>query len=510
MTDQTEQRIPVVGPGGKRGTLPAALLTPEAQKLGYRAETPEETATRTEVNADPLSALKVGTEHTLSKATFGATDLLVDASRSPADRKLAAERDRQHPNWATGGDILGTAANIAATMGTGIPEDIALGATKYAVEAGMSAGAARFAGHIAANAAYAAPSAAVELAKGKDPASVGEAFLLATGVGAALGHGADSLRLPMLSEGLVAKVNKQVADKLGEVTSAEGMNVLPHVMSTVGGAVAGPPGAFLGRMAGKAISKVRPDALRLSLDGDAVQHILSEAQKHVNTGIEGVNYGVSRVALYTQSAVTSYKDLQSITDTLEAYKANPTALPSGKDMPPEVHAAATEAYMKQAQYLLNAVPRDPDADHPLNDGTWRPSRTQLREFNTKLSVARDPYSVVYALGNGTLDENHVEALDATYPALASTIRQRLLDATSDPAIKHALRRHRKQFDMLARSAPVALPGTQVASGVPTGVVYPGADTVSPAASGSALPRKISVRQKSMSQPTSIERVTMGG
>ena len=493
-----ETRIPVVNPQGKRGTLPSSALTPEALKLGYRALTPEEASDAREAKEKgALGGLEVGAAHAVDSALFGIPGAIAKNVTSDETQRKFKELERQHETAATVGDVLGTAAGIGATIASGGTSAILEGSTEAALKAGLPKLAARAAGHLATNAALAAPAAAAELAKGHDPQAVGEAYLLAVGLGSTLGVAAEHVEPAVVAAGKglqkLAAGSQKILGVAEEQGGALGKHLAKEGLRTAATMAFGRAG-YLGASAVEHMA-----SLPGLLNGDLVETM----SKNLATA---AGSAAKRGASTLSMAIDSKASLERLTKSLEADTQDPPALPRSAGLPDEVHQAATMQHLANQKYLLSVAPRDPEALHPLNDGSWKPTLRELRDFNDRLQVVRDPLSVVPMLYAGTLDSTHVEALNSAYPALSQVIKTGLVSSTSDPQVKQALQHRRKLFDLLVESPTSSQAVTPQAQPMAT----PSSQLPSPAVPSEAKPRRIQVRQKSMAKPTSLERVTMGG
>ncbi|HEX9052186.1 MAG TPA: hypothetical protein VF841_16780 [Anaeromyxobacter sp.] len=84
--------------------------------------------------------------------------------------------------------------------------------------------------------------------------------------------------------------------------------------------------------------------------------------------------------------------------------------------------------------LSGRIPRY-DVTGPL-DPVYQPSRSELSALNRTAEIARDPMAVLAHLGEGSLTPDHVQALDAIWPAYGQLIRMKALER-----VGHALSKH---------------------------------------------------------------------
>lgn len=95
-------------------------------------------------------------------------------------------------------------------------------------------------------------------------------------------------------------------------------------------------------------------------------------------------------------------------------------------------------------YLAQQAPKSPYAvPVPFTpQREWRPSEQQIKDYKTKIAVAKDPYVAIDALGDGTLTKAHVDALRALAPRLHEEMVRRITDYGASgraPALPYAQR-----------------------------------------------------------------------
>jgi hypothetical protein len=215
--------VPVVGPDGDRGTIPAARLA-EALKAGFRVETPEETSERRRQAQFGDSALRAGVEGAARGLTLGLSDVYLGQ-----DPGLAARRE-YNPLAAGVGEIGGSVAGLGLTGIGGLAERA--GAAAFGAPGILSrAGAAAVRGGIE-GAALGTGQAVSDLALSRDPLTA-EAIAASLGhhvlTGAAIG-GAGAAGLSLAGSGLgaavtgagkaVRKASEKLSAELGEDTAA--------------------------------------------------------------------------------------------------------------------------------------------------------------------------------------------------------------------------------------------------------------------------------------------------
>ena len=100
---------------------------------------------------------------------------------------------------------------------------------------------------------------------------------------------------------------------------------------------------------------------------------------------------------------------------------------------PETYQAMQTTALNAARYLAtNAPPVEPDM--PLDDMPT-PSKSELNLFAEKLSLIKDPVSVLDEISFNTLTPERVEALKGIYPALYQQMQIQLIESLADAKAK---------------------------------------------------------------------------
>lgn len=87
---------------------------------------------------------------------------------------------------------------------------------------------------------------------------------------------------------------------------------------------------------------------------------------------------------------------------------------------PDMAASLANTSGSVINYLNTQIPKAPTAQVPFQ-AAWQPTPQQLKDFTSKVAVAADPFVILDKLGDGTLNQNHVQALKALYPNIYSKL-----------------------------------------------------------------------------------------
>lgn len=80
------------------------------------------------------------------------------------------------------------------------------------------------------------------------------------------------------------------------------------------------------------------------------------------------------------------------------------------------------------QYIAAIIPKPPSPTSPFQRRIpWKPADYEIYAFAQKLQVLEDPLSVLDFLENGSLTQNHMEALNAIYPQISQEIRKKVTE-----------------------------------------------------------------------------------
>jgi hypothetical protein len=108
-----------------------------------------------------------------------------------------------------------------------------------------------------------------------------------------------------------------------------------------------------------------------------------------------------------------------------------------------------EQYKAQNQavldYLKQNVPTDPNPPAGFGAPKWTPSKAEVKDFRDKVSIINNPLDVVDLLASGRLNQNHMQALKAAYPAVYSRIVAEITSAAGHKKVPYS---KRMQISML--------------------------------------------------------------
>lgn len=99
---------------------------------------------------------------------------------------------------------------------------------------------------------------------------------------------------------------------------------------------------------------------------------------------------------------------------------------------PNVAQAYHSTMVNQAAWMQSQVPRPPAPQPFQNHEGWKPTPTQLRQFNDKLEVMNDPHAAVEHMEKGTLTADHVAAVANLWPSYYEKAKQEVLTQAYAP------------------------------------------------------------------------------
>lgn len=94
---------------------------------------------------------------------------------------------------------------------------------------------------------------------------------------------------------------------------------------------------------------------------------------------------------------------------------------------PNATKFAQVALGNAVQFLYSKMPKDGVAGQSLFPQEFKPSTLELAKFQRYVQAVENPYSVLAELKSGTLTHEHVEALQAVYPAIYNEVRTQTMD-----------------------------------------------------------------------------------
>lgn len=92
---------------------------------------------------------------------------------------------------------------------------------------------------------------------------------------------------------------------------------------------------------------------------------------------------------------------------------------------PNITQGLNTSLMRAQQFLQSKIPQ-PSTSLPLS-GEHKPSRTAMAKFNHYYETLNDPLSVLSHVKNGTLRNEHIEALASVYPKLYDEMKKKVTE-----------------------------------------------------------------------------------
>lgn len=98
---------------------------------------------------------------------------------------------------------------------------------------------------------------------------------------------------------------------------------------------------------------------------------------------------------------------------------------------PQISQALSVGTRRALQYLYAQVPKQPAPSSPFAPKIeWQPSDYEINTFAQTVQVAQNPFSVLDEFQNGTLTNNHMQALRTMFPSVAQMIQNKIFDFAS--------------------------------------------------------------------------------
>jgi hypothetical protein len=95
---------------------------------------------------------------------------------------------------------------------------------------------------------------------------------------------------------------------------------------------------------------------------------------------------------------------------------------------PLIAASSAMKAQDMLRYIDMIIPKPPAPRSPFQSRiNWRPSDSEVFSFAQKLQVLEDPLMVLDALENGTLTQNHMDALQTVFPVVFQEIQKKAME-----------------------------------------------------------------------------------
>lgn len=104
-----------------------------------------------------------------------------------------------------------------------------------------------------------------------------------------------------------------------------------------------------------------------------------------------------------------------------------------KDIAPSIAPQMQATYLNGLNFLESKLPK-PQQEY-MGGNDWKPSKSQLHEFDVYHKMVKDPLSILDHVKNGTLTKQHIETIQAVYPALLKNIQNKIAEQLSDKTLK---------------------------------------------------------------------------
>ena len=290
---------------------------------------------------------------------------------------------------------------------------------------------------------------------------------------------ADYRVLKILGDSAQKNIGREIKNRGHSMTDYLGNIVGGIVGSAVGGPIGSAAGAYLGGEINNRLRRFGPayiakgayaatDALegrgmvaleqafaahdkQLSVIPTVLDRMASGGQSKPVRDTLGVNI-LTRFIEAHDAKLDDHKGVMGFADNLASLAANPDrmeqkineAIAPLQSEAPEVAMAVGTKLGQVVGYLAQQAPKSPYAvPVPFTpQREWRPSEQQIKDYKTKIAVAKDPYVAIDALGDGTLTKAHVDALRALAPRLHEEMVRRITDYGASgraPALPYAQR-----------------------------------------------------------------------
>jgi len=264
-----------------------------------------------------------------------------------------------------------------------------------------------------------------------------------------------------------------------------GQGPAAHVGAGLGGALGGALGGMPGFAAGSAIGRVAGGTLdfiakkwgedrglvylsalahRAAKEGPEVFSAVmaSEGAKRLSATMTGVRDTVRRLALEgidqtrartnehmkallgSTSGLTPDQAYSKLGGRLTQLASSPGALANVTgalsapfaSSAPQVADAYASKVAETLSYLYSALPKPPGPPPPFAPQNWQPTARDKLGFMDRAEIVANPMSAMRHVAQGTLSDEHLEALRTVYPVVYGMMQREVLDfAATHPEVK---------------------------------------------------------------------------
>jgi hypothetical protein len=98
---------------------------------------------------------------------------------------------------------------------------------------------------------------------------------------------------------------------------------------------------------------------------------------------------------------------------------------------PTIADAFNQKMIAAMTHLNDKMPRPLTPPNPLNPKQqWSPSDQEIGQFERRMAVAMDPFSVLDSLKNGTVSKEEIDTLSTLYPKIYDRIKSKIISEVS--------------------------------------------------------------------------------
>jgi hypothetical protein len=98
---------------------------------------------------------------------------------------------------------------------------------------------------------------------------------------------------------------------------------------------------------------------------------------------------------------------------------------------PELPAQYTAHTANAIAYAHNAIPKKPIENPMFKSRPWKPSKTEVREFNAKIAAIDNPFIIYDQFHSGFIDRASLDAVKNVYPSIFGHIQKEFYDQLSE-------------------------------------------------------------------------------
>jgi len=102
-----------------------------------------------------------------------------------------------------------------------------------------------------------------------------------------------------------------------------------------------------------------------------------------------------------------------------------------QDAAPNISGHVKDVTSTGVMSLVNSIPAPPAGLPPYQRANWKPTDSQMREFNRKFDAVTNPMGVLYRVGEGSATSDEIKLINQVYSNLMRDVRQNVINTLGE-------------------------------------------------------------------------------